>query len=254
MNRRAARATRRQTTPRRRGRREAVRLPLPGGNASDDAATKEPLPWPFHHGDLYRLLAYGALWLARHQTREVGADGTRAARLRPSDVTLILAVPSINAALRDELAALGLSLPQTDDGYLRVEGALLPLLVVGLDTVAVREGDDLLWWFSGHPGRTLATRRWVREHQGTRSEAMSTQATPDLYGYDEWMDRYAEMLTPEQRLRGLTPEQRLALAAQLTEAEHVLAMPDHLLRMLPDALIAALPEYVQRAVRARRGG
>ncbi len=69
---------------------------------------------------------------------------------------------------------------------------------------------------------------------------MSTSATPDLYGYDEFLRRHLRDLTPEQRLAGLS------------EAEQVLALPDHLLRALSEDYIATLPADVQAKVRARR--
>jgi hypothetical protein len=56
-------------------------------------------------------------------------------------------------------------------------------------------------------------------------------------------------LAPEERLKGLAPEERLK---DLTEVEQVLALPIHLLRLLPDDYIATLPADVQARVRARR--
>jgi hypothetical protein len=59
---------------------------------------------------------------------------------------------------------------------------------------------------------------------------MGTNATPDLYGYDEFIEQYLGDLTPMQRLKGLAPEERLkGLAPEerlkdLTEAEQVLAL------------------------------
>ena len=91
---------------------------------------------------------------------------------------------------------------------------------------------------------------------------MTTNATPDLEGYDEWVARYVETLTPEQRLAGLapeqrlaglSPEQRLAVASRFTEVEHVLAMPDHLLQMLPTSYLDSLPPDARDAVRRRLG-
>ena len=79
---------------------------------------------------------------------------------------------------------------------------------------------------------------------------MGTNATPDLYGYDEFIEQYLGDLTPMQRLKGLAPEERLK---DLTEAEQVLALPVHLLRLLPDDYIATLPADVQAKVHARRG-
>jgi hypothetical protein len=69
----------------------------------------------------------------------------------------------------------------------------------------------------------------------------------------------AQGLKPEERLRGLTPDD-LAHALKpedrlvgLSEIEQVLALPPHLLRVLPDEYVASLPTNVQATVRARRG-
>jgi hypothetical protein len=259
--------------------------------------------WPFQHGDLSRLLAYGLLWRATHQRREGRADGSRTERLAAHEITLFLAVPSMNEALRDELDDLGLTLPASTTGYHQVAGALLPLVVVNLQVVAEREEDDLLRGFAGRPQRTLEARRWMRQHWSGTGDPMSTNATPDLYGYDEFIEQYLRDLTPMQRLKGLAPEERLkglapeerlkglapeerlkglapeerlrglapeerlrglapeerlrGLAPEerltdLTEVEQVLALPIHLLRLLPDDYIATLPADVQARVQARR--
>jgi hypothetical protein len=64
---------------------------------------------------------------------------------------------------------------------------------------------------------------------------------------------------PEQRLAGLAPEQRLAglapeqLARAISEADHVLALPDTALRALPADYLATLPADAQARIRARLG-
>ncbi len=178
------------------------------------------------------------------------------------EVTLLLAVPSINTSLRDELDELDLALPASETGYHPIERAPLPLVVIDLGAVAEREDDDLRRWFAGRPLRTLEGDQWVGQHQSMRNKDSSTMATPDLYGYDEWVRRYVAGLTPAQRLDGLAPEQIAAalkpeqLAETLAarpESEQVLALPDALLRALSDDYVATLPDDVQAKVRARRG-
>lgn len=139
-------------------------------------------------------------------------------------------------------------MPAVGEG-LEVPSALLPLVVVDLHRVAELEDDDLLRGFAGRPQRTLEGRRWMRQHWSGTGDSMGTNATPDLYGYDEFIEQYLGDLTPMQRLKGLAPEERLK---DLTEAEQVLALPIHLLRLLPDEYIATLPADVQAKVRSRR--
>ena len=216
--------------------------------------------WPFQRGDLFRLLAYGMLWLSEHQRRAPLPDGGRTERLAVHELTLILAVPSINLALRDELTELGLVLPVATSGYHVVEGAPIALVVIDLAAVAEREDDDLLRIFAGLPLRDIETKRWLSEHQGTRGDTMSTHATPDLFGYDELIRSSLLNYTPEQRLAGLAPEQIAkalqpeqiaATLAARPEAEQVLALPDHLLRLLPADYLATLPGDAQAKIRAR---
>ncbi len=223
--------------------------------------------WPAQRGDVYRLFAYGMLWLSEHQRRERRSDGSRDERLAAHEVTLLLAVPSINDAIRDELDELGLALPTSDDGYHFVTGAPLPMLVIDLGVVCEREDDDVLRAFAGHHVRTLAAQRWMRQNQSVRSQSMSNQATPDLEGYEEFVAFMLDGLSPEERLMGLTTQQRLAglapseLRAALPPSERladlaldeaILAMPDAALRGLTEEFIATLRDDVQAAVRARR--
>lgn len=205
--------------------------------------------WPFQHGDLSRLISYGMLWRTTHQKRGRRPCGEPTERLAAHEVTLLLTVPSINGALRDELDDLGLALPASETGYYFITGALLPFVVIDLRVVAEREDDDLLRWFAGLPQRTLEGRRWIGHHWSVKGDGMSTHATPDLYGFEEFLERHLQDLTPEQRLKGLNPEQRLE---GLSEAEQVLALPPHLLRALSNDYIATLPADVQAKVHARR--
>lgn len=135
--------------------------------------------WPFQRGDLFRLFAYGMLWLSDHQRRDARPDGDRTERLAVHELTLLLAVPSINLALRDELTELGLALPVASSGYYVIEGAPIALVVIDLAAVAAREDDDLLRIFAGLPLRDSETKQRLSEHQGTRGETMSTHTTPD---------------------------------------------------------------------------
>ncbi|MEZ4394082.1 MAG: hypothetical protein R3A48_23665 [Polyangiales bacterium] len=198
----------------------------------------------FRHGDLFRLFAYGALWLATHQGEAAGE-----AALKPEDLTLVLAVPTINKALRDELRDAGISLERRDDGYHRVSCGPTVLIVAELRVIAEREDDDLLRWFAFGRIHTLAAHQWVRQHLGSRSDRMSTHTTPELEGYDEYLATFLQELTPEQRLAGLAPEQRLA---GLAPEETLLALPDSVLRALPESFVEGLSAPVREAIRARR--
>ncbi len=197
--------------------------------------------WPFQPGDLFRLVGYGMQWLVAHQRREMSADGSRSERLAAHEVTLVLAVPSINQTLRDALGEMDLALPPSETGYYVLATSGIPLVVIDLGVVAKRENDDVLRWFAGTGPRTLDGQQWVRQHSTKQGEDMNNMATPDLYGYDEWERRLVQTLTPEQRLEGLSTEQRL------------LALPDEALRALSEDYVATLDPATQATIRARRG-
>jgi hypothetical protein len=137
---------------------------------------------------------------------------------------------------------------------------LLPLVVVDLTTVAEQEGDDLLRWFAGSRLQTLASQRWVRQHFGTETDPMNTQATPDLEGYEEFAQKLLAGIPAELRLAGLAPEERLAgipaeqRLAGLTPEERLLALPPEVLALLPESFLASQPPEVQATLRARRKG
>ena len=61
--------------------------------------------------------------------------------------------------------------------------------------------------------------------------------------------RFIDSLTPEQRLAGLRPEDRLV---DLSEGEAVLALPDAVLLALTDAFVETLPDDIRRTVCTRR--
>ena len=215
--------------------------------------------WPVQRGDLYRLFAYGMLWLTGHPRRARDGDSARSERLSAHEVTLLLAVPSINAALREELDDLSLALPESDDGYHLITGALLSLVIVDLAAVAEREDDDLLRVFAGRRPHSLAAQRWMRQHQTLRSDAMSTQESLDLEGREEFVAFIVSGLTPKERMAGLKPEEIVSvlkpeeIAGALKPEHMVLALPLEILRGLSDEAIATLPADVQREVRARLG-
>ena len=200
----------------------------------------------FRRGELMRLFAYGLLWCSVHA-------------LAPTDVAVALVVPRVNKPLREELAALGVTLVLGRDGYHEVEGFALRVVVADLGVVARRDRDDILKWFARPDALTLAAQRWIRQHVHAGSDDMTMQIDEDLEGFYEYVQELMQKLPPKSRLKGLTPEQRLAglapeqLSRALSEADHVLALPDAALRALPADYLATLPADAQERIRARLG-
>jgi hypothetical protein len=186
-------------------------------------------------GDLAKLFAYLMLYLADHPEE---ADRDRA------NVLLGLVLPSVTPFLEEELAFFGWHLGRRGGGYHEVQGTPVPLLVIELDEVSAAERDELLGVFGHGKVKSPATVAWWQEQTGEKMAELS-----QMEGYDEVVQRFIDSLTPEQRLAGLAPEQRLADLGDRA----ILAMPDHLLKMLPDEAFTNLPSDVRDAIRKRIG-
>jgi hypothetical protein len=134
--------------------------------------------------------------------------------------------------------------------------------VIELDEVSAAERDELLGVFGHGKVKSPATVAWWQEQTGEKMAELS-----QMEGYDEVVQRFIDSLTPEQRLAGLAPEQRLAgLAPEQVLSRFapeqrladlgdraILAMPDYLLKMLPDEAFTNLPSDVRDAIRKRIG-
>ena len=88
---------------------------------------------------------------------------------------------------------------------------------------------------------------------------MSTQATPDLEGYEEFAREYLAQFSAEQRLAGLSAQQVVAalppeaVIAALPPEAVIAALPPETLRALSDEYVATLSPETQAKVRAARG-
>jgi hypothetical protein len=94
---------------------------------------------------------------------------------------------------------------------------------------------------------TPEARRFWAEQVGTKETMMAAQ---ELEGYDEVVQKFLELIPPEQRLAGLAPEQRLA---GLSREQIVLALPDDELCKLPEEYLATFSEPTREAIRKRLG-
>lgn len=227
---------------------------------------------PFRRGDLARLIAYGFVWFYTHQHADALTlpDGpTR--RAVPNDLTLALVVPTITPTLEAEITQLGLTLTHDANGYHRVTGTFCLLIVVELARVADAERDELMGWFAGTQHRpSVDLARWIMQNTSMSSldNPADLKASPDLEGFSDWIAALQQMLSPEERLKGLTPEERLdgltpeevlplfrpeEVSRALTEADHILALPDAALHALAPEYLSTLPDDVQARVRTRLG-
>jgi hypothetical protein len=191
---------------------------------------------PYRKGNLDRLWGYVHLYCGD----ELNGIEERAA------LCALLLVTVRTPTLDADTVAMGLEWCDLGGGYWELQGGLFRLYVVEIDVVAEHEDDDLLRLFGHGKERTPEARRFWAEQVGTKEAMM---ALHDLEGYDEVVQRFLELIPPEQRLAGLAPEQRLA---GLPPEQVLLALPDEALRALPESYLATLPDSIQAAIHQRR--
>jgi hypothetical protein len=225
---------------------------------------------PLRRGELAKVFSYAFLYAADHPDEAASRK----------DLLVALVLPSLTPTLHSELAFFGWTLTPDQRGYHEVQGAPWPLLVLELDVVSQAERDELLGVFGHGKVHSRESLWWWQQQTGETMAELT-----EMEGYDEVVERFLASLTPEQRLAGLAPEQvllhfapeqvllhfapeqrlaglapeqRLAgLAPEQRLADlgdrAILAMPDYLLKMLPDEAFTNLPSDVRDAIRKRIG-
>jgi hypothetical protein len=192
---------------------------------------------PYRKGNLDRLWGYIHQYFSDQQS-DIGPR---------DELCALLVVTTRTPTLDTDASGMELRWCDLGGGYWELRGGLFRLYVVELDRVAEHEDDDLLRLFGHAKERTLEARRFWAEQVGTREAMM---ALHDLEGYDEVVQKFLELIPPEQRLAGLAPEQRLA---GLAPEQAVLALPDEVLQALSDDFLEKLPEPIRATVRRRLG-
>jgi hypothetical protein len=189
---------------------------------------------PLRRGDVIRLLGYGA----QYHAREV-------ARLRRTELTLVLIVPQATPTLGDELERLGWRLGEGEGGYCPVEGGPYPTWVVSLEQVGASEGDLVLEPFVRDTLKNLhgPARRWWVDHLHQPAVEGLMQELSELEGYDELVEAVLShpnalrRLSPQALSRVMASVSAEALAAGLT-AEQLAALPPEKLAALPAEALA----------------
>jgi hypothetical protein len=185
-------------------------------------------------GRPYRRRGLDRLWSYVHAYYTGDQNGLT----RRGELCALLVVPGVTPALRADARAMGLTWNDLGGGYWELAGGLFRLYVAEIDVVAERENDDLLRLFGHAQERTTEARRFWAEQVGTKEAMMAIQ---ELEGYDEVVQKFLDLLPPEQRLAGLSREQIL------------LGLPDDDLRKLPKEYLATFPASTRAAVRKRLG-
>ncbi len=214
---------------------------------------------PFRRGDLARLLSYGLVWFYAHQSHDaltVPAPSGEPTRRRGAmaDLTLALVTATVTPTLVNEVAELGLSLTRADDGYHRANGGFCTLLIIELSRAAEREHDELMAWFAGRAAAlSVEATRWIG--QNTSEVIAMDKASPDLSGYDDWIDRLLASVPLERRIGALDSDESQAaldrLLASIPVEKRLAGLdPEEVARSLPmEKRLAGLdPEEVARSL------
>ena len=171
-----------------------------------------------------------------------------------ADLAGVLIVPARTPTLLKDANDSGLDWSDLGDGYWELASGPFKLYVVEIDIVAEREDDDLLRLFGHAQARTLEARRFWAEQVGTKEAMMAVR---DLEEYDEVVQKFVELLPPEQVMRAFTPEERVAglapaeRVAGLAPEDVLLALPDEILCGLSEDFVARLPEATRSVIRNR---
>ncbi len=195
---------------------------------------------PYRARNLDRLLAYLHLYFS-------GDDGTLET---PTDLAGLLIVPDRTLTLDREIEERGLTWTDLGSGYAELKGGLFRLLVAEVDRVADGEDDDVLRLFGHEPELTREARQFWVELVGTKEAKMAVEALEDFY---EVARRVFDSFPPEERLKGLTPEQIAGTLRTVPPDQLLVAMPDEVLRALSPDFVDALPEPARTTVKNRRG-
>jgi hypothetical protein len=191
---------------------------------------------PYQKANLDRLWSYAH---AYHADEHRSLNGRE-------HLCAVLIVPCRTPTLDADAQAAGLAWVDKSGGYWQLTGGLFTLYVVELDVVAEREDEDLLALYSHSEVRTPRAVSFWGELVGPEAK----MDVRELEGYEEAIQRILSALPPELRLAGLAPEQRLA---GLAPEQTLLALPDDMLRRLPENFLATLSEATRTAIRQRVG-
>ncbi len=237
----------------------------------------------YRAGNLDRLWSYVHTYYAdQRDLPRTRADGTALVRGMPGaadvwereDLCAVLVVPNRSESLIADVNAQGLTWVDLGDGYWRVTGGGCVLYVVDIEKVGPAEHDDLLCLLGDGRERwiTEEVREFWAELVGSKEAGTSMKNTE---GYDDLMRKLLAGLSPEQRLAGLSPEQILASFAPeqrlaglppeqrlaglapeqrlagLDRDHQALALPDEVLRALPESYLASLAPEIQAEIRRR---
>jgi hypothetical protein len=213
-------------------------------------------------------VGYGFQYLSGHRDEVANLE----------ELALLLLVPVRTPALAQDLAALGLQEMPLVAGYSALEGLPLRLLLVDFEALVERVPEEFVALFlPNHRAQAKATAWWYTHFGPSPEDLVKPQdledydqavqhflglLTPEqrmqglapeerlqgLEGYDQAVQHFLGLLTPEQRLQGLAPAQRMQ---GLGPQEVVESLPIELLSVLPETYLASLPAEVQARVRAR---
>jgi hypothetical protein len=174
----------------------------------------------YRERELHRLVGYGFQYASGHRDEVVRLD----------ELALVLMVPVRVPVLAQDLTDLGLRETPLVPGYSALEGLPLRVLLVDFAALVARVPEEYVALFlPNHRAQAEATVWWYTHFGPSPEDPMKPQdledydqavqhflglLTPEqrlqgLEGYDQAVQHFLGLLTPAQRMQGLAPEQRL---------------------------------------------
>jgi hypothetical protein len=209
----------------------------------------------FRESELTRLVGYGWQYFAKHWGELTGREA----------LTLVLVVPSINQALRNEIRVLECECQTLERGYAELHGLGYTTYMVVTDEAADAEDDDYLRIFSHRTVHDPGAMDWLQDWLALQEEHMPQAKR--TRSFQEMRNKYLRTMSaeerlaglsadevmahfkPEERLEGLGPEERLA---GLGPEERLAGLgPEERLAGLTAEQVRAYLESLTRKARAR---
>jgi hypothetical protein len=156
---------------------------------------------------VFKLVAYGSLYLAQHMNELHQLD----------ELDLVLVVPAMNKALLAELAFLQCERRSLDPGYAALVGLGYTTYMVVTDEVAETERDEFLKIFSHHPVHDPDAVDWLQDWLALQEEHMPQVKRSK--SFHEVRQKLLSSMTPKERLSGLSAEEIRAYLESLSRGK-----------------------------------
>ncbi len=176
--------------------------------------------------------------------------------MKREQLKLVMIVPKLTPAFRQESIRMDFRFEELEDGYFRLVGSLpYPSFAIDLVRATRSDRDLLLKWFSHRKILDDEPRRWLNVHTFQKKEIDMSQMeeydelVEELMKNDPTVRRVAKnLLSVEERLEGVPNEKRLE-GIPTPELLEALLQNARSGDLSVDELLAGLPEELKKALK-----